>query len=385
MSETLDLPFSEWIAPETLNSGIYDLEPPAYARNRGFSYNLDALADNGSFRFTPGKPFDYEALQEATTLDPAQQASVLHALSSELALIQGPPGTGKSYTGVALVQTLLKSRKAADLGPILIVCYTNHALDQFLESLIRGQVGQIIRLGSRSHSEVLEKLTLHHLVHEMEQTKTEGQEKWRTRNEHDVEVAAVEIILSRLDNVKSWTSIRDYLQEYHPQHFTQLFQTATDEEGFQLVQEKEADRLGHWLRGPSNKIYDVSTIGADPEGKLVDQAPRSLARLKTTLLLDMSVEERRLLYNYWVKTQTEVLSDELLRALDSYNDAKAALEKCNREINLRCLLEAQIVGCTTTGLARNLDVLRRVRTKVVVVEEAGKSISNAFISVLTQC
>ena len=137
MSETLDLPFAEWIAPEKAHQGITVLEPPAYARERDFAYDLEALAENESFHYTPGQDFDHEALQAETTLDPAQQASVLHTLSSELALIQGPPGTGKSYTGVALVKTLLKSCQIINSGPILIVCYTNHALDQFLESLVR--------------------------------------------------------------------------------------------------------------------------------------------------------------------------------------------------------------------------------------------------------
>ena len=137
MTKTLDVPYPHWIAPDTVNHGTVTLEPPLYARRRDFAYDLEPLTDGTSFKFTPGQPFEYDALQAETTLDPAQQASVLHALSSELALIQGPPGTGKSYTGIALVKTLLKSSEDAALGPILIVCYTNHALDQFLESLVK--------------------------------------------------------------------------------------------------------------------------------------------------------------------------------------------------------------------------------------------------------
>lgn len=137
MSESLDIPFSEWIAPEDPSSQSFVLDPPAYARRRGFGYDLSAIAPHADLGFTPGQYFDHNALQEKTTLDPAQQASVLHALSSELALIQGPPGTGKSYTGICLVKTLLDSCSKIKSGPILIVCYTNHALDQFLESLVK--------------------------------------------------------------------------------------------------------------------------------------------------------------------------------------------------------------------------------------------------------
>ncbi|KAI4260738.1 MAG: hypothetical protein LQ352_000130 [Teloschistes flavicans] len=49
-----------------------------------------------------------------------------------------------------------------------------------------------------------------------------------------------------------------------------------------------------------------------------------------------------------------------------------SLKKCHQELDLRCLLRAHVIGVTTTGLARNLDILRRVRTKVVVFEEAGE-------------
>jgi superfamily II DNA or RNA helicase len=56
-------------------------------------------------------------------------------LSQRVALIQGPPGTGKTHVGAQLCQTILS------LSPnsrILCVCYTNHALDQFLEVTMNG-------------------------------------------------------------------------------------------------------------------------------------------------------------------------------------------------------------------------------------------------------
>ena len=37
---------------------------------------------------------------------------------------------------------------------ILVVCYTNHALDSFLESLIAKGITSIVRVGGRSKNEV---------------------------------------------------------------------------------------------------------------------------------------------------------------------------------------------------------------------------------------
>jgi hypothetical protein len=50
--------------------------------------------------------------------------------------------------------------KVKDFGPILCVCYTNHALDQFLEALLDRGITKIVRVGSRSNSERLQGLSL---------------------------------------------------------------------------------------------------------------------------------------------------------------------------------------------------------------------------------
>jgi hypothetical protein len=57
--------------------------------------------------------------------------------------------------GVAIIKALLHNRKAANLGPIIYVCYTNLALDQSLEHLVKDGVRQVIRVGSRSKSDLL--------------------------------------------------------------------------------------------------------------------------------------------------------------------------------------------------------------------------------------
>jgi hypothetical protein len=53
------------------------------------------------------------------------------------------------------MKTLVSNKKAAVLGPILVVTFTNHALDQSLEHLLDQGIGQIIRIGGNSKSERL--------------------------------------------------------------------------------------------------------------------------------------------------------------------------------------------------------------------------------------
>ncbi|KAF2349931.1 P-loop containing nucleoside triphosphate hydrolase, partial [Trinorchestia longiramus] len=110
-------------------------------------------------------------------LDQSQRNALQAALTKRLVVIQGPPGTGKTFLGLKITQVLLHNsnawaRKETEtrlikspnylrqttsvevevIPPILILCYTNHALDQFLEGMLQF-TGEIIRIGSRSKSE----------------------------------------------------------------------------------------------------------------------------------------------------------------------------------------------------------------------------------------
>ena len=95
-------------------------------------------------------------------LDEAQRKAVLSCFDRSLTIIQGPPGTGKTFIGALIFDILLTVQKMQrprtlipwhNIGkPIILVCYTNHALDQFLEK-IEPYTKDIIRLGGRSKVE----------------------------------------------------------------------------------------------------------------------------------------------------------------------------------------------------------------------------------------
>lgn len=127
-------------------------------------------------------------MQAVLSSDPSQHESVLRALNSNVSLVHGPPGCGKSFVGVSIAKEILSDKHFAflddgakppapaqpsflfddDVGfsighdpalatvkkcqreKILAICYTNHALDDFLESLVDNGVplGSIVRLGN---------------------------------------------------------------------------------------------------------------------------------------------------------------------------------------------------------------------------------------------
>lgn len=65
--------------------------------------------------------------------------------------IKGPPGCGKTFLGLAIIATLLMNTDSQ----ILIVSYTNHALDQFLTGILR-YTDSIVRIGNQSKNEHLD-------------------------------------------------------------------------------------------------------------------------------------------------------------------------------------------------------------------------------------
>ncbi|XP_078674224.1 NFX1-type zinc finger-containing protein 1-like [Branchiostoma floridae x Branchiostoma belcheri] len=97
-------------------------------------------------------------------LDESQLGAVKTALTRQFSVIQGPPGAGKTYIGLKIVKALLHNREVWKTRgaprPLLVVCYTNHALDQFLEGIHEFLKTGIVRAGSRSDSEVLKKFML---------------------------------------------------------------------------------------------------------------------------------------------------------------------------------------------------------------------------------
>jgi hypothetical protein len=192
------LPFRQWIIPEkyTDMSGArptHAIPPPLYARKAGFRYPLKTLVgnrDDEALTIEPTASCDDAALLDKlegkTQLDRGQCRALVAALTREYAFIQGPPGTGKSYLGLQIMRILLDIRDKADLGPILIVCYTNHALDQFLEHLVDIGVRKLVRVGGFSKSKKLESHTLR--VVKDSETKTKSEKYLAAMSYKDLEM-----------------------------------------------------------------------------------------------------------------------------------------------------------------------------------------------------
>lgn len=245
MAESLDIPFASSLLPDAET----ETKPPAYSSTPNFRWNLQSLVKDTDRGVLADEKM--EATLQRSSLDEAQQRAVHHALTNQVSLIQGPPGNGKSYTGIKLIQTLLDNKKAGNLGPIVCVCFTKHALDQLLEHLVDAGVELIIRIGSRSKSERLADINLREAANKIELHKEEKRERWEAKKKMEEASKKIGGEIKRLSSINGQNeeAVESHLKEKHPSLYDKIFQE-TDEDGFQTVRHSgSASPLHDWLQG----------------------------------------------------------------------------------------------------------------------------------------
>ncbi|KAG8751519.1 hypothetical protein FRC14_007810 [Serendipita sp. 396] len=166
--EPTSFPFSRYLVHNLEDSRhLYQtVPPPQYTSTlRAFTWNLKCLMTGDLEPLL--NPQDTDSIQKArqqlrcsSRLDPSQADAMVDCLTKEFCLIQGPPGTGKSFTGIEIMRVLL----ANNVNKILLIAFTNHALDHLLQSVLKmGITSKIARLGSHSNDEDLKQFSLEEL------------------------------------------------------------------------------------------------------------------------------------------------------------------------------------------------------------------------------
>ncbi|KAK4118095.1 P-loop containing nucleoside triphosphate hydrolase protein [Parathielavia appendiculata] len=379
-----ELAFRRYILPHDDSQsggaqGAASMSPPTYARRPGFKFRLQSITRSGqpALELDPTEPvgsLSPEVLENATGLDRGQSNALIAALTGEYALIQGPPGTGKSYVGVQLVRVLLDHKDEANLGPILVICYTNHALDQFLKHLLDVGIDKIIRIGGQSRAEELEGKNLRIVSKGMAKTPVESRILGQNYSEQKTCLEDAGHRLAPLHQVRkgrlTWSSLRHFLVRHRPE-IARQFQ-AESEDNFQLV---GSDPVQVWLGCRQHQSGAVEHAGGETETlALTARAERNIYSL--------TQHERWALANSWKTQLTQIQSDHLFELVEQVKQHKERIHSVHDDMNRRTLLQADVVGVTTTGLARNIKMLHRLGVKVVICEEAAEVMEPHLISAL---
>ncbi|KAI6041099.1 hypothetical protein EDC04DRAFT_2893494 [Pisolithus marmoratus] len=224
------IPLSKYLVfrpPNFLRQCVID--PPQYARFPGFEFQLASLfpddgeVDDLRLNVNSADSIEYarDVLRDQSRLDPSQVDAIIDVLTRELALIQGPPGTGKSYTGVELLRVLVENK----IKPILMIAFTNHALDHMLTSVLdAGITTNIVRLGSRSSDERISQYSI-----EIRERAAGHSRLGKNVSHHHRELKEIQEQIKGLMDRTLHTSqtsqsseVTKYIRTHYPEHYISL-------------------------------------------------------------------------------------------------------------------------------------------------------------------
>lgn len=309
-------------------------------------------------------------LGKALCIGGAQLRSLINGLKNPLAQIQGPPGTGKSFIGALIVLQILQLTERR----IVVLSFTNHALDQFLADLedIGVDESSIVRLGSKCSAET-------------ESFKLENRMKdsrFRLSPATWTAINALKANLSRTQGALHDLHHNLARHQVPPEGILNLLEFSENDSGhwhaFQVpASERDAGfrtvLSGNHKAAPED-LYDRWRRGLDCPLAMSDE---HIATWK------LSLESRQILDERWSQevrkediAQYAVLSEEageLQNQIDQlYDEAKRNLVRSMR-----------VVGCTTTGAAMYQSIISTAAPDVVIVEEAGEILEAHVVAALS--
>ncbi|KAJ8602141.1 hypothetical protein CTAYLR_001664, partial [Chrysophaeum taylorii] len=309
--------------------------------------------------------------------DPSQRDALRLALATRVSVTVGPPGTGKTHLGVRLAELIYRSTTER----ILILTFTNHALDEFLGNLIERSITNVVRVGGRCQAQKLEKYTLQKKQQDL--FNQQRSNPWSSsscssfdrrrygalkqrKSECDQQISYLRKDLSKQ---RSWAAIQKFLEAYDPAAHESLTVP-----GRRRTSEPNTGEFV--VVGPNgqsfkpNHLYRRWLSGYDRGDDYSRQNPRGVWSLDKQARLDLKSK--------WEDEISSEAREQLAEVLLEYEEVQNKLSAL-KEDDWRAILEqSRVIGCTTTGAARSNNqsplkhVLEDVNISVVVIEEAGE-------------
>ncbi|KAL1691007.1 P-loop containing nucleoside triphosphate hydrolase protein [Schizophyllum commune] len=270
-------------------------------------------------------------------LDPAQAEALLCALIQRMSLLQGPPGTGKSFIGALLAKIIHDETSQT----ILVCCYTNHALDQFLEDVIASGIPRqnVLRELRQMSDQLAEDLV----------------GAFGTYGGAGIS----------LDTIMEYLEFEEDLYEFY-----EAFQVPIDDDGLTRVGRsgRSVDSnylLDRWMKQPDGGVFARDPVVVD--APRVWKMPMNARRDKVTEWKTAIYRERAVsVYNAGMK-------------LNHYQDLIARKQRQGDVVTLK---SKRVIGCTTTGAAMFGDSIREAAPEVLIVEEAAEILEGHVLTAL---
>jgi hypothetical protein len=429
------------------------------------------------------------SIRSDLVLDAGQDSTLTAMPKKDLLLVQGPPGTGKSFIGCRVVESFVKFSQAmasgdilseldpsslggvdpeslvTRLGPVVVITYKNHALDEFLLDLKRSglwcqgkraKVGEscscsgdftkccstccshtakLVRIGGGSQEAQLAPYNLNQLVSAQGYCKEFAQARARVATlSRRIERICAEVTQLERGNVseahmklwtteeqrssfqfktdfESWLSGAKYIgkeESRKPLPLKQRLQSLLNQalevpppaKTTTLLQPAE-------LEAESDDEADASVFAAmkkeftrerdHPDDncrptlfskeslRLAAQPPTPPADIPTTLqsLWSLSPFNRTEYLVFLIHRHIAQRAAEYLQACAALETSLVLLNHARDQSRLQALAQADVIGLTTTGCAMNQNLLRSVKPRLLVVEEAAEILESQLIACLT--
>lgn len=251
------------------------------------------------------------------------------------------------------------------------MCYTNHALDQFLEDLL--DIGipadAMIRLGGKSTPRT-SPLGL------QSQTSTwkPSQGHYALRNEKqamaELLIQDVERYYAQYSGTVGSDDLMAYL-EFEAEEYFAAFTVPASLDGMTMVDEKGRDLSSLYLLDRWQRGQDAGLFAAHPE---VVSAQR---------IWKIGKLERQAMLATWRNEIAKETVSHLQSSVTRYNREIEDLISYGTERDASKLLPKRIVACTTTAAAKYSDLIQKSASPdVVLVEEAGEILESHVLTAL---
>jgi hypothetical protein len=230
-----------------------------------------------------------------------------------------------------------------------------------------------------SKSEKLDKYNLYEWMNRDDGTKTraEGSMEYHCHKAMEFQLEEGNELCDSLCHGTSkiqWTQLDDFLRRNYPTHHAQI-KGEIDQDGFLKVGKKRGTYFYYW-----KFCYDLRDRGSYEElqGQMTVNSPTTASRPLAELLSsdvdiwEFSRDERTLILRHWDDQLRQDWIDEIVVRAQGYQDESETLNAVRSECYRRLLERVDVIGLTTTGLARYAALLDRVESKTLICEEAGE-------------
>ncbi|KAJ2919492.1 hypothetical protein MD484_g924, partial [Candolleomyces efflorescens] len=309
-------------------------------------------------------------LKEEVQLDASQTEALIAGLTQRVSLIQGPPGTGKSYIGALMAKSIHDYTRQT----ILIICFTNHALDDILTGLLDIGIpaSSMVRLGGKSTPRT-EPLTLQR---QGGVKYRRSQSEWQAINMANSQLGYLEgeVTLKFDEYMADRITHKDILRHlrYEDSDYHFAFTIPNGEEGMEFIGNsgraiKTTYLIDRWLNGQDGGIFRTSD---------------NVQSMRSRGIWGMDRAKRKAKSQEWYHALETKQVRPLHSIIKSYNEWTEKLKRAFEYKDVDLIKGKRIIGCTTTAAAKYGLTIQAIAPDVVLVEEAGEILESHILTAL---